>query len=178
MDKQSARSTGLRNRASLSIEDRAEFSHQIFLHVLPELEQADIISCFVSMRDEVSTAEMLDWCFSHQKTVAVPKTLKHTLEFHVIHSRDDLKPGVFGVLEPEGGEILSPDQFDLILVPLSAFDAQGHRTGYGKGYYDSILSHCQKKIGLAFSCQCMSSIEPDPWDVPLDHVVTEKGKLK
>ena len=140
------------------------------------LEQADIISCYVSMRDEVSTEEILDWCFSQKKTLAVPKTLKHTLEFQVIHSRNDLKPGIFGVSEPEGGEILSPDQFDLILVPLSAFDAAGHRTGYGKGYYDSILSSCRKKIGLAFSCQCMPSIETEPWDIPLDLILTEKSK--
>lgn len=173
MNKNEARTAGLKQRSLLTEEQRSLYSHHIFLQTIPFLHKAGIVGCYVSMRDEVITDEIIHHCFTMQIPLAVPKTQKDGLHFYRIHAMDDLKPGVFGVKEPWRGEEVSLENIDLMLVPLSSFDASLHRTGYGRGYYDHILLDTMSKIGLAFSCQKVDSIETDPWDVTLDRIITE-----
>ena len=84
---------------------------------------------------------------------------------------DDLEEGHFHVREPKTDIIVGPEETDVMIVPLSAFDEQGHRTGYGRGYYDTILRRCRHTVGAAYSGQKTDEIETDPWDVDLDEVV-------
>ncbi|WP_338073074.1 5-formyltetrahydrofolate cyclo-ligase [Halochromatium salexigens] len=89
----------------------------------------------------------------------------------------------FGILEPSGRyrQIVPPQGLHVILVPLVGFDAHCHRIGMGAGFYDRSLAflrdrrHWQRPrlIGLAHECQRLDAIEPEPWDLPLDAVVTE-----
>ncbi|UWU26050.1 5-formyltetrahydrofolate cyclo-ligase (plasmid) [Rhizobium sp. CB3060] len=78
---------------------------------------------------------------------------------------------------PEAAE-LDPD---IMLVPLSAFDATGHRIGYGGGYYDRAINrlrnkgHLPKLIGIAFDCQEVATVPDEPHDMALDAVLTESG---
>lgn len=80
------------------------------------------------------------------------------------------------------GRLRLARQMDLLLVPLVGFDAQCHRIGMGGGYYDRTLSflrtrqHWQRPllIGIAHECQRVEHLEPNPWDIGLDLVVTEK----
>lgn len=68
------------------------------------------------------------------------------------HAASDLTENRWGIREPDGEQTASPDEFDIVLVPLLAFDAQGHRVGYGKGYYDRFLAECRPdclKVGLS-----------------------------
>jgi 5-formyltetrahydrofolate cyclo-ligase len=68
------------------------------------------------------------------------------------HAASDLKENRWGIREPDGGQTASPVEFDIVLVPLLAYDATGHRVGYGKGYYDRFLAECRPdclKIGLS-----------------------------
>ena len=58
-----------------------------------------------------------------------------------------------------------------MFVPLSSFDPDHNRTGYGAGYYDSVLGKCPLKIGLAYREQMVEKIDTDPWDVLLDDVI-------
>jgi 5-formyltetrahydrofolate cyclo-ligase len=69
---------------------------------------------------------------------------------------------------------------DIILVPLVGFDRNMNRLGQGAGHYDRIfmLFPSALRVGLAWSCQECSSIPIDPWDVPLDAVLTEKEWIK
>ena len=173
MNKQEARKEGLKNRASLSEKERAEKSRQITEKILPMLEGQALVGCYVSMRDEVSTKEIIGYCLDRQIPVAVPKVKGKTLFFLRITDRTQWETGDFGVCEPLYGETVKPEDISLMIVPLSAFDDSGNRTGYGKGYYDSVLERCGRKIGIAFSAQKCGSIDPDPWDVRLDQVITE-----
>jgi len=94
-----------------------------------------------------------------------------------------LKHNRFGILEPVAHHrrIVPPQGLDLILMPLVGFDAQCHRIGMGAGFYDRSLAflrgrqHWQRPrlIGLAHECQRLDAIEPEPWDLPMDAVVTE-----
>lgn len=74
-------------------------------------------------------------------------------------------------------------QLDLLFVPLLGFDARGYRVGMGGGYYDATLGHLRVRrvwrkpyrVGIAYACQEIDAAPVDPWDVPLDAVLTERG---
>lgn len=88
---------------------------------------------------------------------------------------DPLIPGPFGLLQPsDDAEICSPD---VALVPLVAFDSRLNRLGQGAGHYDRALSILENTaaVGLAWSVQMAPALIADPWDVPLDAVLTEKS---
>lgn len=90
----------------------------------------------------------------------------------------------FGIEEPSGTSTVPASELDLILLPLVAFDSSGNRLGMGKGFYDRTLAFTQgnksapKLIGLAHRCQEVASIEANPWDIPLNYILTDKELLK
>lgn len=90
-----------------------------------------------------------------------------------------LRRNRYGIPEPVGGRRRnSAAQLDLVILPLVAFDARGHRIGMGGGYYDRALAGRRRRpflAGAAFSFQQAPVIPAQPWDVPLDIVVTERG---
>ena len=70
----------------------------------------------------------------------------------------------------------------VLIVPLAGFDAAGNRLGYGGGYYDRTLQLLRETgpvtaIGLAFACQQLPAIPAEPFDQPLDMIVTDQGVL-
>lgn len=178
LDKKTARQKGLAARAGFSGKEREEASAVIAEEVMRQCRGAASVGIYVSVREEADTRRIIARLLAGNITVAVPRTLEKTLEFRVIRSFDELVPGVWGIPEPVSGRIVSPDKIEVMIVPLSAFDERCQRTGYGRGYYDSVLSEKQKKIGIAFACQQTDLIETDPWDVSLDMVITEKGILQ
>jgi len=90
-----------------------------------------------------------------------------------------------GIPEPRvaAHRLLGAMQLDLILLPLVAFDASGNRLGMGGGFYDRTLAdrlhrrhwHRPRLLGIAHDFQRLERIEPRPWDVPLDGIVTDSG---
>lgn len=151
---------------------REGYDAQITSRVIDRIRGKSMIGIYVSMKDEADTHRIIDYCFSTGIRVMVPKTVKNTLEFYEITSFDDLRKGCFGVMEPVKGSPADPACAEIMFVPLSAFDRDGHRTGYGKGYYDSVLGRCPVKIGLAYPEQETDHIETDPWDIDLDDIIT------
>lgn len=89
---------------------------------------------------------------------------------------DELANGRFGILEPrsECQRPTVPDPDAVVIVPGIGFTREGHRIGYGGGYYDRFLAgHPGPKIALAFDLQMLDSFRPEPHDVPVDAVITE-----
>lgn len=88
----------------------------------------------------------------------------------------DLVPGPFGTSHPpESARVVTPQ---VLIVPLAAFDRAGNRIGYGGGYYDRTLQLLRRAgptvaIGLAFAAQELPAIPAEPFDQPLDLIVTE-----
>ena len=78
---------------------------------------------------------------------------------------------------PEAG-VVEPS---LMLVPLAAFDARGHRIGYGAGYYDRAIArlqsngHAPRLVGIAFDCQEVERVPDEPHDVVVPEILTERG---
>jgi 5-formyltetrahydrofolate cyclo-ligase len=88
----------------------------------------------------------------------------------------------FGVAEPahDDADLVAADALRVVVVPCVAVDRSGHRIGFGAGYYDRALADASAtlRVGVAFEVQVVDRIRPEPWDVPLDVVVTEAGVLR
>lgn len=172
MEKTEARKLGQKARRQLSEKTREEKSEKIFEFLLPELEKAEKIACYISISEEVETRKIIEYCWKQKKEIYVPKTVGKTLEFYRIHSWFDVEEGNFHVLEPVTDTRIKTEEIDLMIVPLSAYDSNNQRCGYGRGYYDSILKQCKKTIGLGYMEQHVDSLETDPWDVALDVIIS------
>ena len=171
MDKKTARKTGLANRAAISTESRKEKDAAIQKQVIEKIRDLKTVGCYVSFSDEADTSLIRQYCYETGQVLAAPRVAGNTLVFHRIRSDSELEKGCFGVMEPEHDDPVDPSEIDLMIVPLSSFDAKGNRTGYGKGYYDSILGRCRHTAGIAYAEQKTDLIEADPWDIPLDEII-------
>jgi len=108
--------------------------------------------------------------------IAVPKIISDTSMEHLLIDDSTLfQQNQFGIPEPIDGEIIAPELFDLVLVPLIAFDKKGNRVGFGKGFYDRFLVQCRTDcivVGLSF-LEAVDQIDDiEEWDIPLDYCVT------
>ena len=172
LDKKIARAKGLQARALLSLKERSKKSHTACQEVISRIHAGMIVGCYVSVKDELDTSEILEFCFANNISICVPKVVENTLQFYKIKSNDDLVPAPFGLLEPNVTEMIPVQKIDMMIVPLSSYDSKNHRTGYGKGYYDSVLGNCINKIGIAFQEQEVDQIDVEPHDVTLDEIIS------
>lgn len=152
-------------------------SMAIVQKLLPYLDDIHSIGVYLPMKEEVDINPLIQTCFAKGIHVFAPVVRKGTLIFHQITSNTVYATSRFGVQEPVDTPIQDVENIDLFVVPLSSFDAACHRTGYGKGYYDSILNRVTHKIGAAYSVQQVDEIAVEPHDVTLDGIVTEKGSI-
>ena len=108
--------------------------------------------------------------------IAVPKITSDTTMQHVLINDDTVfQENQFGIPEPMDGEIITPELFDLVLVPLIGFDKMGNRVGFGKGYYDRFLAQCRTDciiVGLSFLDAVDQIDDVNEWDIPLDYCIT------
>ncbi|WP_117191811.1 5-formyltetrahydrofolate cyclo-ligase [Rhizobium terrae] len=143
-------------------------------------EAGAVVSGFLPIRSEVDTRPLMAHLRDRSARLCVPVILdKVTIVFRELIRGAELVPGTFGTFGP-GPEAAEFDP-DVMLVPLSAFDAAGHRIGYGGGYYDRAIHRLHEKglkpklIGIAFDCQEVASVPAEPHDIRLDAVLTESG---
>jgi len=104
--------------------------------------------------------------------VVAPRT---PLVFREWHPGVELAQGPLGIPYPVGSRQLEPQA---VLLPMNGWDARGHRLGYGGGYFDRTFASLKKKplvIGVSHELAGIGTIHPQPWDVPMDYVVTERG---
>lgn len=147
------------------------------LEGLDLFRQAKSISLYHALPGEVETAAFIEkW--AETKTVFLPAVEGNDLKFHIYKGKHTLRRGAFGIMEPEREDACPPGQTDLIIVPGIAFDRQCNRLGRGKGYYDRILTTLPiPKIGLCFDFQLVDKIPTEPFDIPVDMVVTDKRSI-
>jgi 5-formyltetrahydrofolate cyclo-ligase len=133
----------------------------------------------VEEKQEINSFIITD--FLHFKNpslqVAYPRmnTADNNMEALICHPDTAFHTNGYGITEPVGGEILLPSEIELVIVPLLAFDLQGTRVGYGKGYYDRFLKDCDPgclKVGLSYFEPLERIDDADDFDVPLDLCIT------
>lgn len=108
--------------------------------------------------------------------VAFPRIQANAIMEAVVPVHEDaFKPNAYNILEPTNGVVVAPEEFDMVLVPLLAFDLQGNRAGYGKGYYDRFLARCRPdclKVGLSYFEAVDLLEDANEFDIPLDLCIT------
>ena len=172
LDKNELRKRALKARHDLSIEKKTKYD-SLFLEYLKEyLNPYQTIGIYVSKEEEVDTHLLIAFLLNQKKNIVIPKTHPDSLTFHQIDTLNDLKKGVFGVLEPNLSEPYPISKIEVMIVPVVAFDHNKNRIGYGKGYYDSFLVEGCNSIGIAYPEQEVNQIPVDTWDIPLDEIIT------
>jgi len=166
-----------------SIADKKEKSLLMERHLLEKdfFQNCDILFAYLPLKNEAETFLLIEEALKLGKNVAVPRCLDDgEMEFFLITSPDALRPGSYGILEPDFNEEqkVSPTTRSLILVPGLAFDKEGFRLGYGKGYYDRYLAkHPAVTVGLCFADCVKDTLPRGEYDLAVKHLVTEKGFL-
>jgi 5-formyltetrahydrofolate cyclo-ligase len=136
----------------------------------------------VGCRDEVRTDAALLAAWRDGKEVAVPCCVGDELELFRVESLSELAPRTLGILEPRRevrareGRRIDVETVDLIVAPGVAFDPNGGRVGYGKGFYDKLLSRARPDTpvaALAFECQMFPEVPMSEHDVFMDKIITE-----
>lgn len=150
------------------------------LEELDEFRKASTIMPYLSLDIEVDTIEFIKKELKEQKrTMVVPFVKEDNIQVSRLSDFNDLSNGKFGVLEPIKKEEFK-GKIDMILVPGIAFDQNGSRIGFGKGFYDRFLKNHKRalKIGLAFEEQIVDNIPIEEHDMPVDIILTEKRTIR
>ena len=178
--KSDLRHTLLEKRNALSEKQIRQWSMKIKeqLYSLPQFQNAKSCMIYVSKGSEVYTHDIVEENI-RKKRISVPTTTKTKIIPSVINFFDELKVGMYGILEPKKIIEMPIKEIEAVVVPCVGVDEKGNRIGYGKGYFDKLLRWIPgPKIGLAFEMQISKEVPRDKSDIPLDIVVTEQRVIK
>ena len=159
---------------------REDFAASIARHAEAlQIPKGAIVGGYHALADEADPALLLERLVELGCHIAYPRVAGKglPLEFHRVPDGEMLAPGAFGIHEPLN--IWPRAVPTILLVPLLAFDASGHRLGYGGGFYDRTLELLKvPATGIAYAGQEISSIPAGPHDRTLDMILTEQGTRK
>jgi len=151
---------------------------------LPEFMQSHTVLLYASFRSEVETTGLIEHCLTVGKVTVLPKVDSSLSQLRLYEIKDikEICLGYFGIPEPDVSEhrSMKAEDMDLIIVPGVAFDKNCKRLGYGKGFYDKLLSEVRiqkpevRIIGLAYEEQIMESIPYESHDIRMDKIITDK----
>ncbi|MUH37754.1 5-formyltetrahydrofolate cyclo-ligase [Zobellia amurskyensis] len=131
----------------------------------------------ISENKEIDTTFILSILQGKDKNVVLPKVVnKTTLEHYLLTDSTRLKKNEWNIPEPVDGIEVPIRKIDVVFIPLLAFDKNGNRVGYGKGFYDRFLAECREdviKIGLSlFPAEEELITDTFSNDIPLNFCVT------
>ena len=176
MDKPQLRARMKRIRAA--IPDRARQSDAICRHILalPEFDRAACVLLYMPIGSEADVRPVLERAIALGKTVCLPVCREGGAMDAVRYTGEScLRPGAFGIMEP-AGDVVPPEEIELVLCPGLAFDPKGGRLGYGKGYYDRYLSKVHPfRAGVCYTECVIESVPVGRCDVPMSALVSPQG---
>lgn len=170
-------------RDALTVDDRAERGRTIVerLLALPEVVDARTVMAFWSFGSEVDTAPLIARLLADGRTVALPRTEGPEIVPVTYERGDPVRSTAYGAMEPPFGRGLSADELDLVVVPGVAFDREGNRIGYGRGYYDRLVSRLRPgvpTVAIAFGMQIVDRVPSGGTDRRVDAIVTEDEVIR
>ncbi len=188
MDKSELRKKVLRLRNNMSDEEVELKSKTIInkLTALDEYKNSKVVFIYMSFKNEVKTSDLIEEMLSENKRVVIPYTDTKNIEIipsEIKNLKDDLTLNTFGYYEPvlEKVKQVKPEELDLIITPGVVFDKNLNRIGFGKGYYDRILSKKRndtKAIAVAYDFQVIDEVPTEPHDIKMDMIITEEKIYK
>jgi 5-formyltetrahydrofolate cyclo-ligase len=140
-----------------------------------EFQPAKVVGAYFAFGSEVTTELIIEYSKILGKKIALPRVEEDRITFYELSSTKSLIKSRFGVMEPTPYEQI--DEINILVVPGIAFDKKGNRLGYGKGFYDRLLSGKRTffSIGLAYSFQLLENLPHDKHDKRLDAIASEDG---
>ena len=177
MDKQELRKIVRSAKKAVPPEEKIRRSQPIMQQVeqLAAFREAKTVLLYWSMDDEVYTHDFVNRWYK-DKCLLLPCVDGDDLLLRRYTGPDSLQPGPqFGIPEPVGPVFEALEQVQMIVVPGVAFDRNRNRMGRGRGFYDRLLKSTPNavKVGVAFSFHIFDTIPTEPFDVPMDEVVSE-----
>ena len=148
----------------------------------PLWQQAQHVALYSALPDEPNLRTLIDEVAT-TKQVYLPRVLDgEAMDFFAFAGWQELEQsGSFGIYEPrlEADGVVDPATLDLLVIPALAYDQAGYRLGRGKGYYDRYLSRCPhaSRIGVTFALRPIACLPHDPWDLPVEAVLTPQPAL-
>lgn len=192
MDLNQLRQTLRTQRSQLNAAERIDYALKITSIVFQQdfFSNSQHIACYWPFECEIATQFIISklWGLNKQCYLPVIEHSSKELQFYQYQQDSELAANKYGIAEPipEPGNHILPQQLDLVLLPIVAFDIQGHRLGTGGGYYDrtfkflNIASRPLKPrlIGLGYEFQKVDALPAQAWDVTLDAIITEQHIYK
>lgn len=154
------------------IEARSARLMELFL-ASDAYRNAKTIYGYLPYNQEVRTVPMLEQALKDGKKVAVPKCYGDEMKFLYMDDLSLVEKGYANIPEPIADEPVADDETALVLMPGLAFDPQGHRIGYGGGFYDKFLSRepNHPTLALCYDFQLLPHLETEEFDIPVDCVL-------
>ena len=175
MDKAALRRRIREKKRAMSEEEislRSEKLGMLFLQS-DAYKNAETVYGYLPYNQEVRTVPMLEQALRDGKRVAVPKVYGEQMRFIYITDFSQVEKGYAGIPEPVADEPVADDPTALVLMPGLAFDAEGHRIGYGGGFYDRFLEQepAHPTLALCYDFQMLPKVETEDHDIPVDVVL-------
>lgn len=186
LDKDFVRKSCIIRRQTLSPEEVHSASHIIATKLLNDeiWRSSRSVALYSSIKNEVSTDSLLRQAWQEGKQVLLPRCIlsdEPKLEFALCRGWEELVVGPFGILEPDYKRCIAvscKNLPELIVVPAVGLTSFGARLGYGKGYYDKLLSkpgwNQILRVALVYQSQIVE-FNPSTFDVPMHGYITELG---
>ena len=147
----------------------------------PTVRRAHRVAVYLAHGRELETTALISALHRRGKGVFVPSIDAHrdgVMHMLQLGSNTPLRRSRLGIREPVARRRPARPRIDVLVLPLVAFDAQGHRLGSGRGFYDRWLAAQRPRpfcIGYAFAAQQVERIPAEPWDQRLDAICTERA---
>ena len=138
-----------------------------------QYRQAKTIYGYLPYNQEVRTVPILERALADGKRVAVPKVYGDRMKFIYMTDLNRVEKGYANIPEPVDDEPVAEDPTALVLMPGLAFDREGHRIGYGGGFYDKFLAEEPEHptVALCYGFQMLETLETEEFDIPVDLVL-------
>jgi 5-formyltetrahydrofolate cyclo-ligase len=144
-----------------------------------QLPASGIVALYAAKGSEVETAQLDEHARARGFRVVYPRMVdgQRELAFHEV-ARDELVPSRLGLLEPRpDAPAIALSDIAAFVIPGLAFDRQGGRIGWGRGYYDATIARAPHalRVALAFECQVLERIPREAHDMAVHVIITEVG---
>ena len=185
-DKKKMRDVILRQRDAMSPAARTSASRAILEKVsaLPLYEKAKVVLTYMGFGTEIDTQPFFERIIADGKIVVLPRVDRatQTLILHSARGMSELLTSKYGILEPgTDAPIVAITNVDFVLMPGVALDRIGNRLGYGRGYYDKLMSTANPalaRVAAGFSCQIVDKVPVGSHDKKVDCIITENEIIK